>query len=253
MENISTTIGIADDDQGIRSYIKGILSGIGFQVKEYKDTSEVKMDLRKNPESLSLLILDHHFGPGETGIEALPKIREYDGNLPIILLTALDNDLDIDVAELYGVTYHHKPIDDVNLRRIVKAQLEKQDELKPLIEYQKHLETEIIELKKSHKLDNIDIPDDVKLFVANLFKRLTLSSKAISELSCNKANDELLNILKSLNSNQKIIPGVRSRVWHKEEDAMEYYFSGSGRVIVIFDKAEKPFVKNIFFHHEHTK
>jgi len=91
--------------------------------------------------------------------------------------------------------------------------------------------------------------------LANIFTRLTLSKNAIKALSSNEANDELVRILAALNSRLKIIPGVRSCIWHqdKDDDAMEYYFSNTGRVIVAFEKEAKPFVKLITFHHQHTK
>jgi hypothetical protein len=57
-----------------------------------------------------------------------------------------------------------------------------------------------------------------------------MSKNALMALSANKANDELLHILKSINStSQKHIDGVRSCVWHQGNDAIEYYFSDIDR------------------------
>jgi CheY-like chemotaxis protein len=60
-------------------------------IEHFYDTSNLKDFLFESALGLDLLLLDVHFNGGETGIEALPKIREYSPGLPIILLTGEKN------------------------------------------------------------------------------------------------------------------------------------------------------------------
>jgi hypothetical protein len=52
-------------------------------IEHFYDTSNLKDFLFESALGLDLLLLDVHFNGGETGIEALPKIREYSPGLPI--------------------------------------------------------------------------------------------------------------------------------------------------------------------------
>ena len=70
-------IALTDDDSNIRNALeRTILKHFdNVEVKQFSSTLEIKKFLLNNPNAINLLILDIHFGVGETGIDILPFIK----------------------------------------------------------------------------------------------------------------------------------------------------------------------------------
>ncbi|MBT9157400.1 MAG: Sporulation initiation phosphotransferase F [Firmicutes bacterium] len=107
---------VIDDQAGIRALLTEVFTALGVEVLEAKNGSEglETMD-RRQPD---MILLDMKM-PGLSGIETLRLIRAKDYAVPIILVTAYqENDIIVE-AERLGVTARLvKPFDIEEIKRI---------------------------------------------------------------------------------------------------------------------------------------
>lgn len=109
---------IADDDQNIREAIKAFLENDGYLVHDFEEGNLLLDYFQKEPADL--LILDVMM-PGLSGFEICKKIRET-STVPIIMLSALDTDLDyVKGISLGSDDYFTKPFSLMALVMRVKA------------------------------------------------------------------------------------------------------------------------------------
>jgi FixJ family two-component response regulator len=113
-------IAVTDDDASIRNSLeKTILRNIaGISVKQFATTIELKKFLYDNPNGLDLLILDIHFGIGETGLDILPDIKKLSPALPVILLSSMEKTYGEDImgsAGQYIADFISKPVTETEL------------------------------------------------------------------------------------------------------------------------------------------
>ena len=103
------TVLIVDDEAAQRKLLGDFVESLGFRI-EQASTAEAALEAisRRPPD---MVLLDVRL-PGISGIEALPKIREIAGNLPVLLITA-HADLRQGVAAVKGGAddYLAKPLD----------------------------------------------------------------------------------------------------------------------------------------------
>jgi two-component system KDP operon response regulator KdpE len=85
------TILIVDDDSSMRRALHVTLSGMGFKVVDASRGEEALSLVRLNRFDAVLLDVDI---PGMGGVEACRNIRGVSAHLPILMLTAMDNDDD---------------------------------------------------------------------------------------------------------------------------------------------------------------
>ncbi len=112
---------VVDDDTSITTLLEVLLSNQGYNVTVVHDGLDGMVQVRKN--SPDLIILDI----------MMPEINGYDvcrdlkfdarfKHIPIILLTAREQELDPRIGQLMGIDYMHKPIDSKFLiEKIQKA------------------------------------------------------------------------------------------------------------------------------------
>jgi len=109
---------VIDDQAGIRALMTEVFTALGIEVLEAKNGSEglETMD-RRQPD---MILLDMKM-PGLSGIETLRLIRAKNYAVPIILVTAYqENDIIVE-AERLGVTARLvKPFDIEELKRIAR-------------------------------------------------------------------------------------------------------------------------------------
>jgi len=118
---------VIDDEQNIRKMLSRVLSSEGFIVKEAINGLEALKRLEEENYSLALLDLKM---PGLNGIETLTKIREYDLNLPVIMMSAYGSITEaVEAMKLGALDYLIKPFDIEELKIIVERAI-KQYELK---------------------------------------------------------------------------------------------------------------------------
>src|SRR5665647_374921 len=117
---IGTTIVVAEDDASIRQFLDILLTREGFSVKVVGQGAEVIKECHNcNPD---LLLLDIMM-PEMDGFEVCRKIRK-ESNLPIIILTAKDDNEDKISGLILGCDdYITKPFDSTELILRIKAVL----------------------------------------------------------------------------------------------------------------------------------
>ena len=109
---------IVDDEQNIRRMLIRVLSPEGFIVKEAVNGLDALKRLEK--ENYSLILLDLKM-PVLNGIETLKKIREFDLNLPVIMMSAYGSIPEaVEAMKLGALDYLTKPFDIEELKIIVK-------------------------------------------------------------------------------------------------------------------------------------
>ncbi|MBS3888980.1 MAG: response regulator [Firmicutes bacterium] len=115
---LRTKVLVIDDQVGIRALLTEVFTVLGYEVIEAGNGSEglEVMDKRK-PD---IILLDMKM-PGLSGIETLRLIRARNHHVPIILVTAYQENDMMAEAEKLGVTARLvKPFDIEELQRIVR-------------------------------------------------------------------------------------------------------------------------------------
>jgi len=109
---------VVDDEQNIRRMLARVLSSEGYTIKEAANGLEALKKLEE--ENCSLVLLDLKM-PGLNGIETLRKIKEYDPNLPVIMISAYGSIAEaVEAMKLGALDYLIKPFDIEELKIIVK-------------------------------------------------------------------------------------------------------------------------------------
>ncbi len=125
---------VIDDDKSFRSYLRTLLEAIGHRVTCFASGEDAIEALEKGLDP-SMIILDIIM-EGLSGIEVLKKVREIREDLPIIMLTGVDQTQTIVEAMRFGASdYLVKPFEAEELELALKNVFEKAD----LVEEIKHL------------------------------------------------------------------------------------------------------------------
>lgn len=108
---------VAEDDKNLRRLMTAYLQGDGYQIYGAADGEEALQILESN--KIDLLVCDIMM-PGKDGYELTAAIREFDSELPILMVTARDTIEDKRKGFLSGTDdYMVKPIDmDEMLMRV---------------------------------------------------------------------------------------------------------------------------------------
>jgi two-component system, OmpR family, response regulator len=117
----TTTVAVVDDDRDIRDLLTRLLLQNGFAVVAVGDPSELSAHLER--DEIALIVLDLML-PGKDGFEWCREFREQGGELPIVMLTARDEEVDRVVGlELGADDYVTKPFSGRELVARIKAVL----------------------------------------------------------------------------------------------------------------------------------
>lgn len=118
-----STIYVVDDEESIRTLVAYNLQRSGFTV-DTADNGRVAYErIRSNPEEFDLVVLDLML-PGLDGIEVCKRLRQDQIKVPIIVLTARDDEVDLVVGlEMGADDYVTKPFSPRELVARAKAVL----------------------------------------------------------------------------------------------------------------------------------
>lgn len=257
-------MGVADDEEKIHQSFDYFVSSrkeYGIEIKHFYSTCDLKDYLYENPYSLDMLFLDVIFVGGESGVEALPKIREYAPVLPITLLTAND-DLKLyeDIQPLYRFDYFEKPISTTSFILHMKSVLQRKEDyekltedIKDYTEYVNYVEQDKQDLElRFEKISDIKIPKSFKDLISMVFPDIDFLPQALLELLGIQIDERVFRVLKSVDWKLPPSQGMRVQRFHamKKRDVWEYRFSQSGRVLVEYRKNEKPLIILVDFNHK---
>jgi DNA-binding response OmpR family regulator len=112
---------VVDDDPVVIRLVKELLKTQGFAVETAKDGIDAMIMVQKNKPDL--IILDIMM-PELNGYDVLKtlKFQEDYKKIPIILLTAREQELDKRISQMMGIDYLQKPLDrELFLNKVQQA------------------------------------------------------------------------------------------------------------------------------------
>src|SRR6478752_4556659 len=113
---------VADDDSAIREVVKTLLEDEGYQVSEAATGQEALDGLKAG--TFELLILDMRM-PGMTGLDVLQTLRQQEGELPVILMTAHGSpNIAIQASSLGAYGYISKPFEADDVLNMIRHYFE---------------------------------------------------------------------------------------------------------------------------------
>ncbi|ATF09324.1 osmolarity response regulator transcription factor OmpR [Candidatus Enterovibrio altilux] len=115
---------IIDDDMRLRALLERYLSEQGFQIRSVANAEQ--MDRILSRENFHLMVLDLML-PGEDGLSICRRLRQANNKLPILMLTAKDDEIDRIVGlEVGADDYLPKPFNPRELLARIRAVLRRQ-------------------------------------------------------------------------------------------------------------------------------
>ncbi|MBD3317620.1 MAG: response regulator, partial [Chitinivibrionales bacterium] len=182
MQSESLIIGMADDVKSLHTRIENILSKKfpSARILHFYDTQSVKSFLANNPYGLDILLLDIHFGAKEeTGIEALPEIRNFAPGLPICLLTSEDDPAIIREALPYQIDYLYKPVEEPQLAITIEMAKARMQDYSTLANQVKELTDK---LNSTNHEEGMAVTGRLRDLVEAIFCDVTFSRKALTKI-----------------------------------------------------------------------
>lgn len=142
---------IVDDEESILKLLTHwVKSKWGYSVKTFMKGTEVLNSLSENP---SLILLDIML-PDINGNEVLKKIKSYDKNIPVIMLSAQGSvEVALESIRLGAFDYFPKPIDQNRLEPAIKNAIQNYELIQRITELEENLQ-------KEYSFDNIISTDN---------------------------------------------------------------------------------------------
>lgn len=118
---------VADDQPDVLEALRWLLMGEGYDA-QFVDSTEAVLDRLRN-ESFDLLLMDLNYSrdttSGREGLALIPRVRERDPALPIVVMTGWGSvDTAVEAMRLGAKSFVQKPWDDVALREIVGREID---------------------------------------------------------------------------------------------------------------------------------
>jgi putative two-component system response regulator len=221
-----TRILIVDDEETIRLALRKFLRSRGYEV-EIAGSGDLALDIL-NKDSFSLMLCDVRM-PGMTGVQIVPRAREIDQNLAIIMLTAVNDAATATEVLASGATdYLMKPVELADLQQAVDRALHKRAEeiekrrLDKLIREEVALRTaELEQEKESLRLMSVSIAETLinameakDMYLRGHSQRVAeLAGQLARELGMDETMSEDLRVAGRLHDVGKI--GIREAILNK--------------------------------------
>jgi FixJ family two-component response regulator len=123
MSDRQQTILLADDDTAVLEVLEEYLLLQGFKVLVSENGREALRELKK--EQIDLVLTDMYM-PEMTGMDLIERVRRYDQQVPIILLTGYSTvELTIDALRAGATNFIVKPFDLEELHKIIQTTLQR--------------------------------------------------------------------------------------------------------------------------------
>ncbi len=126
MSDRQHTILLADDDKAVLGVLQEYLLLQGFKVLVSENGREALRELKK--EHVDLVLTDMYM-PEMTGMDLIERVRRYDQQVPIILLTGYSTvELTIEALRAGATNFIVKPFDLEELYKIIRTTLQRVEE-----------------------------------------------------------------------------------------------------------------------------
>jgi sigma-B regulation protein RsbU (phosphoserine phosphatase) len=117
---------VADDSADVLEALRWLLAGEGYDA-HFVDSAESVID-RLRAEKFDLLLMDLNYSrdttSGREGLELIPRVREHDPLIPIVVMTGWGSiDTAVDAMRRGASSFVQKPWDDAALRDIVEREI----------------------------------------------------------------------------------------------------------------------------------
>ena len=118
---------VADDQPDVLEALRWLLMGEGYEA-QFVDSTEAVLD-RLRLESFDLLLMDLNYSrdttSGREGLALIPRVRQQDPALPIVVMTGWGSvDTAVEAMRLGAKSFVQKPWDDAALREIVGREID---------------------------------------------------------------------------------------------------------------------------------
>jgi len=263
-----TRILIVDDEETIRLALRKFLRSRGYEVEIAASGEQALESLGRQP--FSLMLCDVRM-PGLTGVQVVPQARAIDGDLAIIMLTAVNDAATATEVLSSGATdYLMKPVELADLQQSVdralnkRAEMMEQRRLDKLIREEVAIRTVQLEHEKeSLRLMSISIAETLinameakDLYLRGHSQRVAdLAGQLAAELGLDEATCEDLRVAGRLHDVGKI--GIRESVLNKPDRLTSEEFDHVKRHVQIGLDILAPLfhikqpLKYVEHHHEH--
>ncbi len=143
---MSKLVYIVDDEQAISKLITyWVRDKWKYNTETFSNGEDILRKINNRPD---LVLLDIML-PGMDGMEVLKKIKQYDENLPVIMLSAQGSiEVAVDALKFGAFDYFPKPIDMQRLEPAIKNAIKSYDLLRELENLKENV-------KKEYSFDNI--------------------------------------------------------------------------------------------------
>ena len=129
---------VVEDDENIREIINLALVSNGYEVVQFDNAIDALAEIDKKAPSLAIFDL---MLPKMSGIDAIKEIRETDSELPILILSAKDREIDkVNGLDSGSDDYMTKPFGILELQARVRSLL------------RRHVTSDIIRTNKEYQL-----------------------------------------------------------------------------------------------------
>jgi phosphoserine phosphatase RsbU/P len=121
-----TRILVADDQHDVLEALRWLLVGEGYDARFVSSVDGVIERLQA--ESFDLLLMDLNYArdttSGREGLALIPRVREHDPSLPIVVMTGWGSvDTAVEAMRLGAKSFVQKPWDDAALREIIGREI----------------------------------------------------------------------------------------------------------------------------------
>src|ERR1043165_7210266 len=117
---------VADDQSDVLEALRWLLVGEGYDAQFVTTVDDVMARLQA--ESFDLLLMDLNYSrvttSGREGLALIPRVRQHDPGLPIVVMTGWGSvDIAVEAMRLGAKSFVQKPWDDAALREIVEREI----------------------------------------------------------------------------------------------------------------------------------
>lgn len=211
---------LIEDDEEIRSMVKDYLSG-EFQVFPFSE-GKTAIHTVKNYDEYSLALIDLML-PDMSGMEIIKTIRQA-STIPIIIITAKDNDTDKSLGLNLGADdYVVKPFSLIELTaRIILSEVDLIADTIGIIQHGNLLAELPIEEIHKHQTEYISLQVDDVAHAATLLEQMDITNFSVLDQEFIRIYDS--NISGKVLSKALIESGVGLESLGRKQDTLEDYF-----------------------------